>query len=124
MKQSKQINKNLKTLSVAVPVFNEEDNIPLLWDEILKIKDKLAPSYNLEVVITDNHSMDNSEQLLTSLALKYDFLKYIRFSRNFGYQHSILEAFRHCSGDAVVQLDCDLQDPPAMIFDFLKNFKL
>ena len=114
----------MKTLSIAVPVYNEESNIPLLWAEILRLKEELSQRYNLEVVITDNHSTDNSEHLLTSMALEYEFLKYIRFSRNFGYQHSILEAFRHCSGDAAVQLDCDLQDPPSIILDFLREWEL
>ena len=113
----------MKTLSIAVPVYNEESNIPLLWAEIIRLKEELSQRYNLEVVITDNHSTDNSEHLLTSMALEYEFLKYIRFSRNFGYQHSILEAFRHCSGDAAVQLDCDLQDPPSIILDFLREWE-
>ena len=109
-------------ISLVVPVFNEEDNIPLFYPAVRAVIDPLAAQYDFEFVFTDNHSADRTPQLLRELARQDPRVKAFRFSRNFGYQRSILTAYLRSSGAAAIQLDCDLQDPPELIPVFLEKW--
>jgi polyisoprenyl-phosphate glycosyltransferase len=110
-------------ISLVVPVFNEEDNLALLYEAVTAVIDPLAKEYAFEFVFTDNHSTDNTAQLLRDLARKDKRVRAYRFSRNFGYQRSILTAYLLSKGTAAIQLDCDLQDPPEMIPAFLAAWR-
>ena len=104
-----------KTLvSILVPAFNEEGNVVRCYEAIVRVFDKL-PDYRYEIIVTDNHSTDATFSLLQSLAQRDAGLKVIRFSRNYGYQRSLLCAYKAASGACSIQLDCDLQDPPELI---------
>src|SRR5690606_34321754 len=83
----------------------------------------VADRYDFEFVFTDNRSTDRSFEILKGLAERDPRVRALRFSRNFGYQRSILTGYLNATGDAVIQLDCDLQDPPAMILDFLSHWE-
>tara|TARA_B110000003_G_C16617590_1_gene521874 strand:- start:70 stop:1005 length:936 start_codon:yes stop_codon:yes gene_type:complete len=110
-----------KTLvSIIVPVLNEEQNIKLFYEVLNEELLKLRDIYDFEILFTDNHSDDSTFDLLRNLNLKDKRVKAYRFSRNYGYQHSILTGYQKSSGEAVIQLDCDLQDPPSLIPVFLK----
>jgi dolichol-phosphate mannosyltransferase len=108
-----------KLLSVCVPTFNEQDNVDLLYDRVKHVMDPIADRYDFELIFTDNHSDDRTFERITALAHSDPRVRGIRFSRNFGFQRSILANFRSARGDAAVQLDCDLQDPPELIPTFL-----
>jgi dolichol-phosphate mannosyltransferase len=82
----------------------------------------LSEIYRFEFVFTDNHSTDRTPELLTALAQRDGRVRAFRFSRNFGYQRSILTAYLLSEGSAAIQLDCDLQDPPEMIPAFLEKW--
>jgi glycosyltransferase involved in cell wall biosynthesis len=110
-------------ISLVVPVYNEEDNLALLYAAVRKVIDPLAEEYAFELVFTDNHSSDRTPELLTELARADERVRAYRFSRNFGYQRSILTAYLLADGEAAIQLDCDLQDPPEMIPVFLKTWR-
>jgi glycosyltransferase involved in cell wall biosynthesis len=110
-----------RLISLVVPVYNEEDNIALFYAAVSTVIDDL-PQYDFEFVFTDNHSKDRTPELLHELALKDNRVRAYRFSRNFGYQRSILTAYLLSKGDAAIQLDCDLQDPPEMIPQFVQNW--
>jgi glycosyltransferase involved in cell wall biosynthesis len=110
-------------LSVIVPVFNEEQNIRLLCDAVAKVMEPLSPNYDYELLFTDNHSTDASFDILSSLATQNKRIRAIRFSRNFGYQRSILAGYLSAKGDIAVQLDCDLQDPPELIPQFIRKWE-
>ncbi|SEB37068.1 dolichol-phosphate mannosyltransferase [Terriglobus roseus] len=109
-------------ISLVVPVFNEEDSLPLFYPAVRQVIDPLANSYDFEFVFTDNHSSDRTPVLLKELAGQDSRIRAFRFSRNFGYQRSILTAYLQCNGDAAIQLDCDLQDPPELITRFLEEW--
>jgi dolichol-phosphate mannosyltransferase len=109
-------------ISLVVPVYNEQDNIALLYQAVTAVINPLASQYTFEFVFTDNHSTDATPQLLRELARKDKRVRAYRFSRNFGYQRSILTAYLLSSGAAAIQLDCDLQDPPEMIPVFLAHW--
>jgi dolichol-phosphate mannosyltransferase len=111
-----------KLLSIIVPVLNEEHNIPRLYQAVRSVMAGLA-SYDWELIFTDNHSSDRSFEVLRDLACRDKSVRVIRFSRNFGYQRSILTGYLASRGDAVVQLDCDLQDSPDLIREFLARWE-
>lgn len=109
----------MKKISIVVPVYNEEENIQTLYDRVDKISKLLIDTYEFEFIFTDNHSEDNSFFILKQLSEIDPRIKVIRFSRNFGYQRSIITGYSFASGEAAVQLDCDLQDPPELLIEFL-----
>ncbi len=109
-------------ISLVVPVYNEEDNIELLYNAVVAVIGPLSEIYRFEFVFTDNHSTDRTPELLTALAQRDGRVRAFRFSRNFGYQRSILTAYLLSEGSAAIQLDCDLQDPPEMIPAFLEKW--
>jgi dolichol-phosphate mannosyltransferase len=115
--------KSKPLVSLIVPVFNEEDTIPLFYPAVRAVIDQLGDLYDFEFVFTDNHSSDRTPQLLRELARQDSRVRAFRLSRNFGYQRSILTAYLRCEGDAAIQLDCDLQDPPALIPVFLDAWR-
>ena len=110
-------------ISLVVPVFNEEDNIAAFYADVRRVIDPLAGQYEFEFVFTDNHSSDRTPDLLRDLARADRRVRAYRFSRNFGYQRSILTAYLKCRGDAAIQLDCDLQDPTGLIVEFLERWR-
>lgn len=112
-----------KTLvSVLVPAFNEEANVARCYEAIVRVFDKL-PDYRYEIIVTDNHSTDATFDLLRAIAARDPALKLIRFSRNYGYQRSLLCAYKAASGACSIQLDCDLQDPPELIPEMLSLWR-
>lgn len=116
-------NNNKKLISLIVPVFNEELNIEPLYEAVLSVIEKHDDKYDFELIFTDNHSVDGTFDKLQALYKKDSRVRVFRFSRNFGYQKSILTGYLRARGDALIQLDCDLQDPPALISEFLKYWE-
>lgn len=112
-----------KTLiSVLVPAFNEEANVVRCYEEIVRVFERL-PDYRYEIIVTDNHSTDATFNLLQEIAQRDPGLKVIRFSRNYGYQRSLLCAYKAAQGACSIQLDCDLQDPPELIPEMLSLWR-
>jgi dolichol-phosphate mannosyltransferase len=109
------------TISIVIPVLNEEKNILEAYSAIKQIFSQTA--YDFEIVFTDNHSTDGTETIISRLAAGDPRVKYLRFSRNFGYQKSIFTGFLFATGAAAIQLDCDLQDPPELMLAFLKHWE-
>ena len=107
-------------ISLVVPVFNEEPNIAVFWETTNLAIAPLRARYDFEFVFTDNHSTDRTFELLRQLAESNPEVRVTRFSRNFGYQKSIYTGYMLCRGVAAIQLDVDLQDPPALIGEFLR----
>jgi dolichol-phosphate mannosyltransferase len=110
-------------ISICVPVYNEERNVRLVYESLLSILAGVGDRYDFEFLFTDNHSTDRTFAALTELASLDPRVRAIRFSRNFGFQRSILTAYNNARGDAAVQIDCDLQDPPSLILEFLEKWE-
>jgi dolichol-phosphate mannosyltransferase len=104
-------------------VLNEREGLEEGYRRLRGVFDSLAQDYRFEVVYTDNHSTDGTFDAIALLAASDTRIRAYRFSRNFGYQRSILEAYRHCRGDAAIQIDADLQDPPELIPVFLGKWR-
>jgi polyisoprenyl-phosphate glycosyltransferase len=111
-----------RLISLVVPVLNEEDNIDQLYAAAERAM-RALPEFDYEFVFTDNHSTDGTFARLHTLAERDPRVRVLRFSRNFGYQRSIYTGYLHCRGDAAIQLDCDLQDPPDMIVEFVRHWQ-
>ena len=109
-----------KLISVIIPVLNEEPNILPAYKAVSAIFDGLAPTYGGEILFTDNHSTDGTFDEIQKLAEKDHRVRGLRFSRNVGYQKSIETGYFQSKGSAVIQLDCDLQDPPELILEFIR----
>lgn len=108
-----------RLISLVMPVYNEAANLERAYSELVSVFAGL-PAYDMEFVFTDNHSEDGTFPLLVKLATADKRIKVLRFNRNYGFQRSLLTAYRQASGDAAVQIDCDLQDPPALIPEFIR----
>ena len=111
-----------KLISVIVPVFNEEENVERCYAAVREIFENHSDRYQLELLFADNHSTDNTFKILGKISARDPDVKVIRFTRNFGFQRSLLTAYKKVSGDAAVQIDADLQDPPALIIRFLEEW--
>lgn len=112
-----------RLISICIPVFNEEQNIELLYQALLLVMAQVADRYDFEMIFTDNHSTDGTFHVLSHLGERDRRVRAIRFARNFGFQRSILTAYLNARGDAAVQIDCDLQDPPELILSFIKKWE-
>jgi dolichol-phosphate mannosyltransferase len=106
-------------ISILVPVFNEEANVRRAHQAVVDVFKTLEPAYRYEIIFTDNHSTDNSFALLQQIAAEDKNVRVIRFARNLGYQRSIFVGFLNASGACAIQMDCDLQDPPALFPEML-----
>jgi polyisoprenyl-phosphate glycosyltransferase len=107
-------------LSVVVPCFNEEQ---ALYDTSRGLLAVLArTSLRFEIIYVDDGSTDSTPNILRELARQDERVRVVRFSRNFGHQMAITAGLEHSSGDAVVVIDADLQDPPELIMDFIQKW--
>lgn len=108
----------MSMISVVVPCYNEEDVLPLFYDEIQKIMAQMreeSPDLTFELLFIDDGSKDKTLSILRELSLKDDCVKYISFSRNFGKEAGMYAGLEHARGDYVVVMDADLQHPPAFL---------
>lgn len=110
-----------KTISAVVPVFNEDAVVLEFYNRIKKVLEEVADSF--ELIFVDDGSQDATLQKLKDLRVKDGRIKIISFSRNFGHAMAISAGIEHASGDAVVVIDGDLQDPPEVISEFLKKWE-
>lgn len=113
----------MKLLSIIVPVYNEEANIEPFHAAATAALAPLEGRYALEFVFTDNCSTDGTWGKLEALAARDARVRAYRFTRNFGFQRSVLTGYRLARGEAAVQIDVDLQDPPALILEFVRHWE-
>ncbi|MEX2589927.1 MAG: glycosyltransferase family 2 protein, partial [Chitinophagales bacterium] len=99
-------------ISIVIPLFNEEESLPVLMQWI---EDTLKNKFSYEVIFVDDGSKDNSWKVLNELAAKYPQVKGIRFRRNYGKSAALNEGFKAVNGEVVVTMDADLQDSPEEI---------
>ncbi len=105
----------LPLVSLIIPAYNEEGNLPLVYERVTAVETLLAGRCRLEMIILDNCSTDRTRELALEFCHRSPRWKYLRYSRNFGAEASLLAGLDHAGGDAVITLFSDLQDPPEMI---------
>jgi glycosyltransferase involved in cell wall biosynthesis len=108
-------------LSVVIPAYNEEENVPILYEKLKKVLDGLGQDY--ETIFVDDGSTDGTYQRLKQLAEKDSRLKVIRFKRNYGQTAAMSAGFEHAKGDVIITLDADLQNDPEDIPLLLEKLK-
>jgi dolichol-phosphate mannosyltransferase len=111
-----------KLVSIIIPVYNEEDNVEVCYERLSIFLENMT-GYSFEIVFTDNHSEDGTFRILQKLARTDRRVRVFRFAKNIGYQRSILTGYLKSQGDAVIQLDVDLQDPIELIPEFLRKWE-
>lgn len=112
-----------KLISICIPVLNEIGNISLLYKRLSVVADECKDKYNFEFIFTDNHSEDGTWDRLIKFAKSDSRIKALRFSKNIGFQESIIANLKIALGDAMIQIDADLQDPPELIKIFIQKWE-
>src|SRR5918999_3466151 len=100
-------------LSVVVPVYNEQENVPLLYGQLIRVLEDAGRTF--EILFVDDGSRDHSRELLKQLANTDPRVKLILFRRNYGQTAAMQAGIQHASGDTIVTLDGDLKNDPADI---------
>jgi undecaprenyl-phosphate 4-deoxy-4-formamido-L-arabinose transferase len=109
-------------VSVTVPIFNEEKNIPSLLARLVPVLESLQREY--ELIFVDDGSRDGSMELLKNAAIEHPTrIRVLELSRNFGQHPALLAAFRYVTGQYVITLDADLQNPPEEIPKILEKLE-
>lgn len=108
-------------ISIVIPAFNEEGNIGRVESELLAAVGSLP--YRYEFIVIDNHSTDRTGDLVRTICARDVRWKYIRFSRNFTVEMSITAGYHFASGDAIIVLYSDLQDPPDVIPQLIEKWQ-
>ena len=98
------------TVSIVTPVYNEKESLPRFFERVIPVMESIGLPF--EIVAVSDGSRDGSEEILREYCAKDERVKAVFFSRNFGQQAAILCGFANASGDAVICIDADLQDPP------------
>lgn len=108
-----------KNIQIICPVFNEEKNISIFFEKFSKVLLNLEDRYSFSFLFLDNCSTDKTFEVLKTLCNDHVNVRAIKYSRNYGVMKSIYTGLIKSEGDAVAVFDCDLQDPPELIIDFV-----
>ena len=112
----------MKKISVVVPCYNEQEALPIFYTETTKELSKI-PDVTWEFVLVDDGSKDKTLETMQKLAEMDEKVKYISFSRNFGKEGAMYAGLENATGDYVVLMDADLQDPPALLGRMVKEIE-
>lgn len=104
----------MKKVTVLVPCYNEEESLPIFYDRFLEVVSGIQ-GYEWELLLVNDGSRDNTLQIMRNLHCKDSMVSYVDLSRNFGKERAMLAGFDYASGDCMIVMDADLQDPPELI---------
>lgn len=104
--------------SIIAPIFNELENLPLLYNRVSEVMDQTGEDW--ELILVDDGSSDGSTDIMRELAARDHRVRPIIFARNFGHQIAVTAGMDYSRGQAVVIIDADLQDPPEVILELIK----
>ena len=113
---------SMKKVSILVPCYNEEKSLPLLYDALQRLMEENG-SYSWEILLVNDGSRDDTINVIRQLREKDKRFCYIDLSRNFGKENAMLAGFDHVTGDCMIIMDADLQDPPSLIPEMLKYWE-
>lgn len=108
-------------ISVVIPVFNEEENLPRLYERLSRAAESWGESW--EMLCVDDGSADGTYAALLELHRRDERVKAVSFSRNFGHQTAVTAGLKYAKGEAVVLIDADLQDPPEEIIRLVEQWR-
>jgi len=102
-------------ISVIVPCYNEEEALPIFYDEVTKVMSGSLPGYDYELLLVNDGSSDGTLDVMRRLSGSDAHVKYLSFSRNFGKEAGMYAGLSNADGDLVAVMDADMQDPPALL---------
>lgn len=108
-----------KKISIIIPTCNEEDNVELLATKLFKILEKFD---DFEIIFIDDGSTDRSLEVIKKLRKKNNKIRFLSFSRNFGHQYALRAGLDYATGDCVISLDADMQQPPELIIKMIEKW--
>ena len=117
----------MKLVSIVVPCYNEQEVLPMFYEEITKVTGQMSKDYpelTFEYLFIDDGSKDKTLEIFRSLADKDKRVRYISFSRNFGKESGMYAGLKNAKGDYIVVMDADLQHPPSFLpqmYSYVRN---
>ena len=105
-------------ISLIVPCYNEQDALPIFYEEVIKIIDKMQCEY--EIIFVNDGSKDKNLEILKKFSKKNENVTYLSFSRNFGKEAAMYAGFCNVGGDYIAVMDADIQDPPSLLPEMVK----
>ena len=113
---------NMKKISVVIPAYNEEESLPYLYERIIKLIDTIE-NYEFEILFINDGSKDKTLELIKQYRKQDNRFSYVNLSRNFGKETAMIAGLDYATGDAVVFMDADLQDPPEILPELIKYWE-
>lgn len=110
-------------LSIVVPLFNEHEVFSALQTRLLELQTQIGAEFQVQIVLVDDGSSDNTWPLVKAFADQHTFIKGVSLSRNFGHQRALFCGYNFADGEIIVSMDGDLQDPPDLIPAMLAEWK-
>ena len=112
----------MKKISIIIPAYNEEESLPILYDRINNLMSTMK-NYEFEILFVNDGSKDKTVQIIKEIREKDKRISYVDFSRNFGKEIAMIAGLDYATGDCVIFMDADLQDPPELIPELVKYWE-
>ena len=112
----------MKTITILIPCYNEEKSLDILYERLRKLIDYLS-AYQFKVLLVNDGSVDHTLDKMQQLHAKDSMVSYLSLSRNFGKEIAMLAGLDYAEGDAVIIMDADLQDPPELIPQMIREWE-
>lgn len=112
----------MKKISIIIPAYNEEESLPILYERLTKLMENLN-NYNFEVLFVNDGSKDKTIEIIKELREKDKRICYVDFARNFGKEIAMIAGLDYATGDCVIFMDADLQDPPELVPELVKYWE-
>lgn len=112
----------MKKISIIIPAYNEEESLPILYERIEKLMDNMK-NYDFEILFVNDGSRDKTIEIIKDMREKDNRISYVDFSRNFGKEIAMIAGLDYATGDCVIFMDADLQDPPELIPELVKHWE-
>ena len=113
----------MKKISVVIPMYNEEQIVEICYKRTSESLKNISNIYDYEIIFVNDGSKDKTLEILEKIAENDKRIKVVSFSRNFGHQVAVTAGLKHISGDAVIIMDADLQDPPELFSEMIKYWE-
>lgn len=115
----------MKTISILIPCYNEQESLPLLYKALHEVMEdsRFAGRYTFEIMLVNDGSKDSTLAIMRQLHREDPRINYLDLSRNFGKENAMMAGFDHVTGDCCVIMDADLQHPPQVIFQMIEKWE-
>ena len=112
----------MRKISIIIPAYNEQESLPILYERLTKLMETLN-NYDFEVLFVNDGSKDQTIEIIKELREKDERICYVDFARNFGKEIAMIAGLDYATGDCVIFMDADLQDPPELVPELVKYWE-